>query len=190
MTGLTIGIEGGIGGQESEGIRFAPFVFHQMEVDSVGRAEGTAPVFQIVVHGTGKISQIPGKRLIQLVPGMLEPAGVDPGAAGDKGNRVQQAVPLFRGKGNPGFCPGYLQERIPAQGLDKSGGQAVQELEGGTGILRQGPEAQLIQGRPGLFQEVLPEPGLFRGKAFFRGIRLETTGGKEKIQGMCAGFHG
>lgn len=40
-----------------------------------------------------------------------------------------------------------------------------------------------------MFLEILPEPGLFSGQTFFRGIRLETAGGKEKIQGLCAGFH-
>ncbi len=42
VTGLSLCITGCIGGQESEGIRFVPFVFHQVEVDPVGRAETTA----------------------------------------------------------------------------------------------------------------------------------------------------
>ena len=35
----------------------------------------------------------------------------------------------------------------------------------------------------------LQPPGLFSRQACFRGIQLETTVGKEKVQGLCAGFH-
>ena len=75
------------------------------------------------------------------------------------------------------------------QSPHKSGCQTVEELEGRTGILGNRAETQLIQGQPGMFLEVFPKPGLFSRQTFFRGIRLETTRGKEKIQGLCAGFH-